>query len=254
LATEPAPVALVLPAYNEEKRLDLDRLRDLAADARVRLVFVDDGSTDGTLPLLKELANGPSGATVLSLDKNRGKAEAVRAGLNQAIAEGAEAVGYYDIDLATPPAEILRLVDILRDKPAVTVLLAARVSLLGSAINRSIARHYAGRVFASIASLACGLRVYDTQCGAKLFRVTPALEKALQQPFHSRWSFDVELLSRLTTDSANSGPLDDSSFLEVPLAAWSDVPGSKLTLGAMVRAGVELVVIWLRRVRAARAA
>jgi glycosyltransferase involved in cell wall biosynthesis len=248
-----SPVVLVLPAYNEARRVDLERLQRLASDRRVRLVFVDDGSTDGTLPLLHALADRQSGASVLALPKNRGKAEAVRAGLNHAMATGAETVGYYDIDLATPPSEILRLIDVLHSKPDVTVVLGARVSLLGSAIDRSVARHYAGRVFASVASLACGLRVYDTQCGAKLFRVTPALEKALEPPFRSRWSFDVELLSRLTSEAPDGQRLDDSSFLEVPLQAWSDVPGSKLTLGAMVRAGLELVVIWRRRVAVGRA-
>jgi glycosyltransferase involved in cell wall biosynthesis len=249
-------VALALPAFNEERRLDADRLRDLALDPRIRLIFVDDGSTDGTRSRLQDIAADMAGAEVVSLESNRGKGEAVRLGLLHAIASGAEAVGYYDIDLATPPSEMLRLVDTLSARPEVSVVLGARVSLLGSSIERSAVRHYAGRVFATLASLACGLRVYDTQCGAKVFRVTPALEQALARPFRSRWCFDVELLARLTDGGAPVGRSGDSSFLEVPLHAWSDVPGSKLNLAAMMRAPLELSITWWQRaarVRSARA-
>jgi dolichyl-phosphate beta-glucosyltransferase len=241
------PLVLVLPAFNEEQRLDLDRLCALAADPRVRLQFVDDGSTDGTLAVLQALSERARAASVLALGRNRGKAEAVRLGMLHAIDAGATAVGYYDVDLATPPAEILRLVDTLMARPDISAVLGARVSLLGSSIQRSLARHYAGRVFASMASLACGLRVYDTQCGAKVFRVGPALEEALAAPFRSRWSFDVELLARLT--GAVHQPLDQSEFLEVPLGSWHDVPGSKLTVASMLRAGVELVLIWRANAR-----
>ena len=240
-------MALVLPAYNEERRLDTAGLRRLAVDPRVRLVFVDDGSTDGTLSMLREIEADVHDVAVVPMPRNGGKGEAVRTGMRHAIGSGAEVVGYYDIDLATPPSEILRLVDVMASRPDVNAVLGARVSLLGSSIERSPARHYAGRLFASLASLACGLRVYDTQCGAKLFRVTPTLEEALQEPFRSRWCFDVELLARLTHNGSN-GAVNRSSFLEVPLSAWSDVGGSKLTFLAMLRAPVELSLIWRGRV------
>ena len=54
-----------------------------------------------------------------------------------------------------------------------------------------------------MASLILHARVYDTQCGAKLFRRSAALEAALADPFLSRWSFDVELLGRMLIGDAS---------------------------------------------------
>ena len=95
------------------------------------------------------------------------------------------------------------------------------MALLGHRIERSWARHYLGRLFATASSQVLGLPVYDTQCGAKVFRDGPALRAALATPFTSRWAFDVELLGRLGTGA-------DRRFLEVPLERWHDVGGSKL--------------------------
>ena len=89
--------------------------------------------------------------------------------------------------------------------------------MLGYDIDRSAVRHYLGRVFATAASLILQARVYDTQCGAKLFRAGPALSDALATPFLSRWAFDVEFLGRLLIGSPAVPPLPLSAVVEVPL-------------------------------------
>jgi hypothetical protein len=124
-------------------------------------------------------------------------------------------------------------------------VLGSRVRLLGRSIERSALRHYLGRVFATGASLTLGLPVYDTQCGAKLFRVTPALARVLERPFLTRWVFDVELLARYgQVVSVGSGPAVERRVYELPLQHWRDVPGSKVRPWDFVRSGLELVRIW----------
>lgn len=232
---------LVVPCFDEERRLRPDAFVDLAEAASARVLMVDDGSTDGTRGVLDDLAGGhPGMIEVLALDHNVGKAEAVRHGLRRAGATGADIVGYIDADLATPVEEMARLVGVMRARPDLSIVLGSRVGLLGHHIERSTARHYLGRVFATASSAALGLPVYDTQCGAKVFRGGPALQAALGEPFRSGWAFDVELLARLL-----HGPhaLDRSGLLEVPLTRWSDVPGSKLRPLASARAALDLVRI-----------
>ncbi len=233
---------VVIPCYNEERRLQPERLLRLLDDQHVRILLVDDGSSDRTGEMLELLkAQRPERIAVRHLSQNCGKAEAVRAGLLEATASGDAIVAYYDADLATPPEEMLRVVEELR-RGSAQAALAARVALLGRNIRRRAARHYMGRAFASVAALALGLRVYDTQCGAKAFKNTPALRTALARPFRARWAFDVELFSRLLAEGLRPG-----DFVEVPLLAWSDVAGSKLSVRAMGRALRDVVAIGIVR-------
>ena len=232
---------VVIPCFNEARRLDVEQLAALAGSERVSLLLVNDGSTDRTADVLAELSSRSDAIRVLELGANVGKAEAVRRGLLRAIDEGAPIVGYFDADLATPPRELLRLLDVLDTSAHRSFVMAARVGLLGRTIERRAARHYLGRVFATFASLALRLRVYDTQCGAKLFRVTPGVVDALSRPFRSSWVFDVELIGRLLRTSAD--PLPETAFEEVPLLEWHDVSGSKLGALEMARAAADLAVV-----------
>ncbi len=235
---------LVVPCYEEATRLDGDAMRALVDTADVRLILVDDGSTDDTLARLNVLAaSRPDMTIVLARTSNTGKGEAVRAGLLVALDTGAPLVGYFDADLAAPVSEIARLVGIAAGRSDLDAVLGSRVALLGHRIRRSAPRHYLGRVFATASSLILGLQVYDTQCGAKVFRATPALRAALQDPFRSRWAFDVELLARLTRDNGTVPPVAAEALLEVPLEQWTDVGGSKLGPRQALTAVADLVRI-----------
>ena len=254
MTTRRNPTAIVVPCYDEAARLDPAALVELAKLAAATVVLVDDGSTDHTVTILESLVEAhPDHFDLLKSATNRGKGEAVRRGLRHALASGAVLVGYYDADLATPPSEMARLVDVLANRPDLEVVIGSRVGLLGYDIRRSMARHYLGRVFATGASVVLGLEVYDTQCGAKMFRATPALWAAVAEPFVSRWAFDVELLGRLHDGTTKLPGIQAPAFLEVPLVEWRDVDGTKLTLGSGLRALVDLLrIARCRRRRATR--
>lgn len=238
------PVAIVVPCFNEAARLDGPALVELAELADARLVLVDDGSTDATPAILAKLvAEWPERFEVLELATNVGKGEAVRRGMQAALGCGAELVGYFDADMATPAAEMARLVTTLRERPDLAVVLGARVALLGHRVRRSPVRHYVGRLFATASSLVLHLDVYDTQCGAKVFRDSPALHSALGRPFASRWLFDVELLGRLHQGPVRGQGIHREAFLEVPLDEWCDMGGSKVGVGVACSAAVDLARI-----------
>jgi glycosyltransferase involved in cell wall biosynthesis len=237
---------VIVPCYNEARRLQSERFLAAAhAQAGLGFVMVDDGSSDDTRELLSRLERElPERFTVLGLDRNRGKAEAVRQGMNRAFASQALLVGYFDADLATPLDEIPAMQRLFSAQPDLHIVLGARVALLGREVTRSHVRHYLGRVFASAASFSLGLTVYDTQCGAKLFRNSEPVRTAFSHPFGSRWTFDVEILARLKALSREGllPPLERSAA-EYPLHCWRDVSGSKLRPTAAIEATAELVRI-----------
>src|SRR6266508_755731 len=103
---------LVVPCFNEAQRLDPVKFAVLADHPGMSLVFVDDGSTDATPAVLADLAATSPSISVLTLQRNRGKGEAVRCGLLEASERDVDWVGYVDADLATPVQEIARLVNL----------------------------------------------------------------------------------------------------------------------------------------------
>jgi glycosyltransferase involved in cell wall biosynthesis len=249
--------AIVIPFYNEERRFDRARLVELASDPGVELVVVDDGSRDGTARLLTELAEASNGKVhFLKLEKNGGKGEAVRLGLLRALDRGHRVVGFTDADFSTRPAELLGLLATLDARSDLDVIIASRVALVGRKVERRAMRHYLGRVFATIAANILRTPFYDTQCGAKLFRATPALASALAEPFVSRWAFDVELLGRLLIGTTSVPGIPLERMREVPLEEWVDADGSKVTGAAMVKtlADLALIEVELARLRRAVAA
>lgn len=247
-------LVVVVPCFNEGRRLRADGFRILMEDANTRLLFVDDGSQDDTREVLGAICAelGPH-ALHLDLPRNQGKAEAVRQGLLAGMRMGAEIVAFLDADLATPAEEMVRLVATLRGSRAQAAF-AARVALLGTNIERHAFRHYLGRVFATAASLILDLRVYDTQCGAKAFCASSLLAAALDEPFHARWAFDVELIGRLLAGARGIPGLKAADLLEMPLRTWSDIPDSKLRFLQFPRLGVELFRIHFALAQYARRA
>ena len=241
---------VVVPCYNEERRLDEATFLKLAETGRVRLLFVDDGSTDLTSSALGRLDASSDAISTLTLNRNRGKSEAVRLGLIEACEQGATVLGYYDADLATPADELLRLISIIQSDEELAAVFGARVAKLGSKIERNYLRHYMGRIYATVASTALGVDIYDTQCGAKLFRANPTFLEAIVEPFASGWAFDVELLDRLLRGTSSSPGIPVDAFLELPLTSWRDVRGSHVRTIDGIKSLMHLIFIGIDRRRA----
>ena len=236
-------IILVVPCYNEEERLDSQTfINSLDENPNLHWLFVDDGSKDRTKVILESLTvQFPNRIFLHALAKNSGKGEAVRQGLLQAIEKQATLTGYFDADLATPMSEVFRLLKIF-EKQKRKVLFGSRVFLLGRHIDRKRWRYLLGRCFALVASQMLRLKVYDTQCGAKLIANFPALKSCLDNTFESSWLFDVELIQRLL----NKGQLQVTDFFEEPLLEWTDVGGSKVKAKAFLVALVDLFKIKMK--------
>lgn len=234
---------LVVPCFNEERRLQPDVFRAFAkAWSKGRFLLVDDGSTDRTFSILEGLQTSmPGSFDVLRLPHNVGKAEAVRSGVRKAFQSDAEFVGFWDADLATPLETVALFEDVFRERPTVEMVLGARVRLLGKRIERNPVRHYLGRVFATTVAFTLSMEIYDSQCGAKVFRATDEVRAVFETPFVSRWIFDVELLARFIRFKRAAGVRDVEALLyELPLPEWHDKKGSKLRTVDFWRALLDL--------------
>jgi glycosyltransferase involved in cell wall biosynthesis len=225
-------IGLVVPCYNEAKRLNFEAFNQILQLAPVYLIFVDDASTDSTLELLNDFQEkNSSRVTVIGMKVNKGKGEAVRKGITFSFVRGLTNVAYTDADLAIPPREIVRFLTTAQGISNLSLFLGSRVRLLGTQISRSPIRHISGRIFASITFLATGEAIYDTQCGLKLLRKCPEIELAVSVPFRTRWLFDIELLRRLNFETCQvKGRWLKENAVEVPLQVWNEVSGGHLRI------------------------
>jgi dolichyl-phosphate beta-glucosyltransferase len=234
---------LIIPCYNEANRLPVSTFLDFQAQhPDVHFCFVNDGSTDATITVLTQIKKqSPTQTEVIDLPQNLGKAGAVRAGMLAMSQRNHEYLGYFDADLATPLSAIGDLCRFLDERPDLVLAMGSRIQFLGMSIRRKAYRHYAGRVIATLISMILDLPVYDTQCGAKLFRrgVVPGLFDA---PFISPWLFDVELLARLIRQF---GRAEIGRYVaEMPLRQWTEIGDSRIRPGYYLKLWWELYRIY----------
>ena len=236
----------IIPFYNEESRFE-----HLLYDAffldypEIDFLLVDDKSIDNTLPILTSLAQRFTNVKALSLPSNVGKAEAIRSGILNITIEKYDFIGYLDADLATPISEFVRLYEYISRDESISICMGSRIKLLGNKVNRSLKRHYFGRIFATLISqFILKIPIYDTQCGAKIIKASLAKE-LFEQPFTTRWLFDVELLLRYK----NKGYDLQSSVVEIPLNEWTEMKNSKIKLTEILSFPFQLIKIYVHYAR-----
>jgi len=221
--TQTAPsLLLLIPAYNEEKRIE-PTLRDYAQffhreyNGKFQLVVVLNGCRDDTLGVVNRVAKEFPEISALNFPDPIGKGGALIEGLK--LAPSADLIGYVDADGATGPEAFAKLVHLVAQADCV---IGSRW-LPGAVLHQSQpwTRRFFSRVFHAIVRLLFLRRMnfQDTQCPAKVMR-RAAVEKVHSSLRIADLAFDVNLLYVLKREGFR--------VLEVP-TEWTDKVGSKVT-------------------------
>ncbi len=215
-------ISIVIPAYNEEKRLPgtLDAVLRFVKSRdwdEVEVLVVDDGSRDGTAELVRRYSKDHSEVRLLENPGNRGKGYSVRHGMLEAKSDWRL---FTDADLSAPIEELPKLFETAERERAAIVIGSRALdrSLIG--VHQSAFREMAGRFFNLLVQLGTGLRLWDTQCGFKLFRADAARDVFRRQQLE-RFGFDVEALF--------IGKRLGYRIAEVPVR-WNHVEGTKVSM------------------------
>jgi dolichyl-phosphate beta-glucosyltransferase len=181
-------LSVVVPVYNEEARLkpfltDLEKF--MGGNAGCEIVFVNDGSNDGSLAILKEFSKSHRSAKIVSYDKNRGKGYAVKTGV---FAAAGKKIIFIDADCSTSPAEIKNMLPMLDNFDVV----AGDRTHYESDVKQPFLRRTTGKLFNFWANTFFGINVKDNLCGFKGFRSNVARD-LFKNLASDRWIFDVEI-------------------------------------------------------------
>lgn len=234
-------LCIVIPCYNEEKRLNKEQMFDfLKLEKNILLCYVNDGSSDNTIEVLQEIkSNYPNNVEVISTPENVGKAEAVRFGFLQCHKLfNYTKIAYLDADLATTLEECYEISHIVKDKKVFAF--GSRIKKIDTNIQRKGYRFLIGRVIATFISKQLNLGVYDTQCGCKIFN-SKLSETIFKEKFISKWLFDVELFHRII--KLYSIEKIPEVCAEVPLKSWIDYDESKVKMTYFFKLWLDLYQI-----------
>ena len=259
----------MVPCYNEASRIRAEDFLTFArgSGGRARLLFVDDGSVDDTLAILEDIRSKcPEAVSVLALPRNVGKAEAVEVGM-LAGATTDRPSSASGTPTSPPRWTTSRCSATCSTTTPRWTWCSARASDSSVDAYDDPCDGVTWVAFATLASTAPHGGVYDTQCGAKLFRVDRhgELRAVLGAPFETRWVFDCEMIGRYAAlrrwgrvgrgDGRTAPKLDPelgsgdasasvaSSVYEYPLHRWEDVAGSKVRMSDVVKMAWGLVMI-----------
>jgi dolichyl-phosphate beta-glucosyltransferase len=216
--TEDIFLSVVIPAYNEEKRIvrTLERIWHYlqVQTYPFEVIVVDDGSTDQTVPVVLDLLKDIERGLLLQNGRNRGKGYSVRNGV---LASRGQFVLFSDADLSTPIEEVSKLLPALQEEYHIAIG-SRGLKSSDVRVHQPWYREYMGKIFNGIIRILLLSHFHDTQCGFKCFRGDVARELfALQTLDH--YSFDVEVLLL--------AQLRQYRVLEVPVQ-WFNEPNSRV--------------------------
>ncbi|MGH9436174.1 MAG: dolichyl-phosphate beta-glucosyltransferase [Terriglobia bacterium] len=214
-------LSVIIPAYNEAGRIgpSLAAIRRYTAakDFPIEVIVVDDGSCDAMPSRLREIAASWPGLRVLRHEPNRGKGYSSREG---ALASRGQYLLLTDADLSTPIEEADRLLGLIESSSADAIAGSRALNRKLTEIRQPWFRQRAGRIFNRMVRLFTGLKIYDTQCGFKLFR-RETTRQAFELQRVEGFGFDPELLFLIRRLGGK--------ILEAPVR-WNNDPATRVRL------------------------
>jgi len=228
-------LSLVMPAYNEEKRIPTTLHTYLGyLKARLKndfeIIVVSNNCTDNTLKVVEDFAGKMNKDSelvrILNFPDYIGKGQAVMEGFN--IAYG-KYVGFADADNSITPENFFKL---YKNRENYDCIIASRRKKSARIIpKRSWNKNLSSYLFNKAVNLLFNFKIKDTQCGAKLF-AKDAVNCLLKNYSETGWIFDVDLIYLCKKNNL--------SILEQPII-WSDSPGSKLKFASEIKAVFQLI-------------
>ena len=209
-------LSIVIPAYNEEKRI-ASTLKSVTAFCQRTLedweiIVVDDGSVDRTA----EIVSSFRGVRCLRNGINGGKGRSVRRGVLEA---RLSPIMFTDVDLSTPIEEALELMTAIEG--GADLAIASRRSS-GKLVERTVFRSFVASAFRTLVKLTVLRGIHDTQCGFKMFR-SPVAHRVFSLQRLDGWAFDVEILfiSRCLGYTIREVPVEWHESDDSRLSFWS---------------------------------
>lgn len=235
---------IIIPCYNEENRLNVTAfLNFIQKENDFHLCFVNDGSKDNTVGVLKNIqSHNPLKVSVIDIKKNSGKAAAVRAGARYLHSRGdIEFIGFIDADLSTDFEDFDGLLKTLKTNRNLSFVFGSRAKNASDDIQKDGIRAMISKLINILIIFILGLSIQDTQCGAKVFKadLVPVI---FNKSFFSRWLFDVEMFIKMKKHFGKTEIMN--KIYEQPLKRWVHMEDSKLGLKDSLEIPYRLLSIW----------
>lgn len=233
-AKDPLTVSLIIPAFNEERRIG-KTLKQIVSFCNAQpysyeIVIVDDGSTDGTVELICKNFAGQDSLRIIQCPRRRGKGAAVQKGILQA---RGQYLFFSDADLSVP-IEMLPIFINELENCCDAAIGSRRMPGSSIEVRQPPFRELMGRVFTFLSNALLGLRYSDVTCGFKGFRRPVAHELFTRQRLHN-WSFDSEILylACLKGYRVSEIPVTWRNDKATKVRLWKDMVASFLGLAAI---------------------